>query len=237
MIRIIPSAQRYHFETDWLSTYWHFSFDHYFDAENTQFSVLRVFNDDVIRPGGGFPMHGHRDMEIVTYVLEGRLEHRDGMGNVGVIAPGEVQRMSAGTGVRHSEYNASKEEPCHLLQLWLLPARKGLEPSWEQKRFTREQRTGRLLPVAVPVEHREEKGAVGVHQDATIYASLLPAGQTATHALAPGRHAYLFLIAGQLQVNDPALRAGDQARISDESTLRLAAPPDAPADFLLLDLP
>ena len=130
MIQVIRNAERYHFETDWLSTYWHFSFDHYYDPANVSFGPLRVFNDDVIRPGGGFPQHGHREMEIVTYVIEGQLEHHDDLGNVGVISPGEIQRMSAGTGIRHSEYNASQEKPVHLVQLWVLPAVKNLKPSW-----------------------------------------------------------------------------------------------------------
>src|SRR3990172_7538164 len=187
MIQVIRNKDRYHFETDWLSTYWHFSFDHYYDPANVQFGPLRVFNDDVIRPGGGFPLHGHKEMEIVTYVIEGELEHRDSMGNVGRIRPGEVQRMSAGTGVRHSEYNASKEKPVRLVQLWVLPAVKGLEPSWEQKKFTREERSGKLLPVAVPAGKADGKGAVKIQQDATIYASVLRSGDSVTHKLGKGR--------------------------------------------------
>jgi len=243
MIQVIRSDERYHFETDWLSTYWHFSFDHYYDPANVSFGPLRVFNDDVIRPAGGFPMHGHREMEIVTYIIEGRLEHRDDMDNVGVISPGEIQRMSAGTGVRHSEYNASKEKPVHLVQLWILPAVKNLEPSWEQQRFSFEARTGKLLPIAVPAAQADKKsnGAVRVHQDATIYTSVLRPSDSTTHALAAGRRAYLFVIAGELQVNGETLRAGDQARVSTERALQLAGPaklaPGSAADFLLLDLP
>lgn len=239
MIQIIRSGERYHFETDWLSTYWHFSFDHYRDPKNVHFGPLRVFNDDIIRPGGGFPMHPHREMEIVTYVIEGRLEHRDSMGNVGQIGPGEVQRMSAGTGVRHSEYNASDAEPVHLLQLWVIPATEGLKPSWEQRQFTPEARRGRLLPVAVPAEKATANGAVRIHQDATIFASRLEPGQSAAHSIAGGRRAYLFVISGAVELNGERLEAGDQARVTETAELHLAAPRDAaePAELLLLDLP
>ena len=236
MIQVIPADQRYHFETDWLSTYWHFSFDHYHDPANVQFGPLRVFNDDTIRGGGGFPTHGHREMEIITYVTEGELEHRDSMGNVGRIGPGELQRMSAGTGVRHSEYNASPTEPLRLVQLWILPAVKGLEPSWEQLRFSREQRTGKLLPVAVPAESSKANGAVKIHQNATIYASILRPGDSVTHKLRRGRRAYLFVINGELELNGQRLAAGDQARITNESTLALAAR-KGDTELLLLDLP
>ncbi len=240
MFQIIRSDQRYHFETDWLSTYWHFSFDHYYDSDNVSFGPLRVFNDDVVRPGGGFPMHPHRKMEIVTYILEGQLEHRDDLGNVGRIGPGEVQRMSAGTGIRHSEYNASPQAPVHLLQLWILPAVKGLKPSWEQKRFNLAERAGRLLPVVVPATETDSgtDGPLRIHQDATIYTSLLRPGESFEHALAPGRRAYLFVVSGELEVNQETLGVGDQARISSEGALKLAVPAShAPADFLLLDLP
>ncbi len=244
MVQVIRSADRYHFETDWLSTYWHFSFDHYHDPANMSFGPLRVFNDDVIRPAGGFPFHGHREMEIVTYVIDGTLEHRDDLGNVGVITPGEIQRMSAGTGVRHSEYNASKAKPLHLVQLWILPAVKNLPPSWEQERFSLDARSSKLLPIAVPADGGEKlpPGTVRIHQDATIYTALLRPGDSVMHALAAGRRAYLFLIAGELQVNNETLRPGDQARIISERTLRLTAPAEArkdaaAADFLLLDLP
>jgi redox-sensitive bicupin YhaK (pirin superfamily) len=239
MIHIIRSGERYHFETDWLSTYWHFSFDHYRDPKNVHFGPLRVFNDDVIRPGGGFPMHPHREMEIVTYVIEGRLEHRDSMGNVGQIGPGEVQRMSAGTGVRHSEYNASETEPVHLVQLWVIPATEGLEPSWEQREFTPEERRGRLLPVAVPAETASPDGAVRIHQDATIYASRLEPRQSAAHTIARGRRAYLFVISGAVELNGERLAAGDQARVTETPELRLTVPREAsePAELLLLDLP
>jgi quercetin 2,3-dioxygenase len=251
MIQIVRSDERYHFETDWLSTYWHFSFDHYHDPSNVHFGPLRVFNDDIIRPGGGFPMHSHREMEIITYVIEGRLEHRDSMGNIGQIGPGEVQRMSAGTGVRHSEYNASDSDPVRLVQLWVIPAGKGLEPSWEQRQFTAEERRGRLLPVAVPAFAEKHatagkpadgvtvNGAVRIHQDTTIYAARLELGQSVTHRLGDGRRAYLFVISGSAELNGERLDAGDQARITETPELRMAVPRDAaaPAELLLLDLP
>ncbi len=241
MIQIIRNKDRYHFETDWLSTYWHFSFDHYHDPANESFGPLRVFNDDVIKPATGFPFHSHREMEIVTYIIEGQLEHKDSMGNVGVIAPGEVQRMSAGTGVRHSEYNASKDNPVHLIQLWILPAKRGLEPSWEQKQFSLADRQGKLLPIALPANGtpKNDAHAVRIHQDVTIYTSALAPRQSVTHALAKDRRAYLFVIDGELNVNGKTLKAGDQGRITKESELTLAAPTNsgAPADFMLIDLP
>ena len=232
MIQIILSAERYHFESDWLSTYWHFSFDHYYDPENVHFGPLRVFNDDVIQPAGGFPMHSHGEMEILTYVLEGKLEHRDSLGNRGVIVAGEVQRMSAGTGIRHSEYNASDSGPVHLLQFWIQPAERGLEPSWEQKRFARAEREGKLLAV---VSGNPQDGAVKIHQDATVFVSALGVGQEVAHELASGRRAYLFVIEGKVMLNGRPVEGGDQARVSDETKLTLAAVQSS--ELLLIDLP
>jgi quercetin 2,3-dioxygenase len=257
MIQLIRSKDRYHIENEWLSAYWHFSFDHYRDPANISFGPLRVFNNDTVAPGGGFPFHPHREMEIVTYLIQGQLEHRDTMGNTGVITPGEIQRMSAGTGLRHSEFNPSEDEPTQLVQLWLFPAVPGLTPSWEQKRYPQEGRAGKLLPIAVPASTADKPAhAVEIHQDATIYTSLLASGQSVTHALAPGplltqaglpaealaktgRRGYIFVIGGELQLNGETLRAGDQARIAEERELRLAGPANgaAPADFLLLNLP
>jgi redox-sensitive bicupin YhaK (pirin superfamily) len=232
MINVIKSAERYHFESDWLSTYWHFSFDHYFDPNNVQFGPLRVFNDDVVQPASGFPMHAHREMEIVTYVIDGELEHKDSTGAFDRIRSGEVQRMSAGTGIRHSEYNPSPDTPVHLLQMWVLPATSGLEPGYEQKRFNKEQRTGRLLAIA---SGRDEPGAVLIHQDATFYISLIRPDDDISHRLAQGRRAYLFVIEGELRVNDRPLSSGDQARVTAESELQLKA--SSPAEVLLIDLP
>jgi redox-sensitive bicupin YhaK (pirin superfamily) len=240
MIQIIRSSDRYHIENEWLSAYWHFSFDHYNDPANVSFGPLRVFNNDTIAPGGGFPAHPHREMEIVTYVIQGQLEHRDTLGNSGILSPGEIQRMSAGTGLRHAEFNPSPDEPTQIVQLWLFPAVPKLTPSWEQKGYPTDERVGRLLPIAVPAGAAHKPNhAVELHQDAIIYTSLLTQRQSVTHTLAPGRRAYLFVIGGDLEVNGRKLHAGDQARITEESALDLAGPSNgaAPADFLLLDLP
>jgi redox-sensitive bicupin YhaK (pirin superfamily) len=231
MKQIIRSKDRYHHEMDWLSTYWHFSFDHYYDPANLSFGPLRVFNDDVIQPGTGFPPHSHRDMEIITYVLEGELEHQDNLGNRGRIHPGEIQVMSAGTGITHAEYNPSKSDLLHLLQIWVLPRTHSLKPRWEQREFSKVERQGRLLPVV--------SGAAGdtlrIDQDAVISIAALDPGQSVTHDVRPGRRAYAFVIGGALDVNGDALAAGDQARITDESRFVLAA--SAPTDLILLDLP
>jgi len=242
MIQTIRSEDRYHLETDWLSTNWHFSFDHYHDPKNMNFGPLRVFNDDTVAPAGGFPFHSHREMEIVTYVIDGALEHKDSMGNTGVIRPGEIQRMSAGTGVRHSEFNPSAKDPVHLIQLWIMPAVQHLRPSWEQKSFSLSDRKGRLLPIAVPAGKNGSTNSTGVqiHQDATIYTSLLTPGQSVMHKLGQGRRAYIFVIRGNLNLNGEILAAGDQARVSSERELQLSTASSSsstPADFLLLDLP
>src|SRR5260221_9163152 len=183
------------------------------------FGPLRVFNDDVVAPAGGFPFHSHREMEIVTYIIDGALEHRDNMGNIGVIRPGEIQRMSAGTGVVHSEYNTSKNWPVHFLQLWIMPAVKHLQPAWEQKSFSLAERSGKLLPIAVPAGSNgssataSAKGAVQIHQDARIFTSLLGPGQSTTHQIGEGRRAYIFVIGGELQPNRETPHAGGPARL------------------------
>ena len=232
MIKVIKSEDRYHADFGWLSTYWHFSFDTYHDPSNMSWGALRVFNDDVIRPGQGFGSHPHRDMEIVTYVLEGELEHRDNQGNTGVVHPGEVQVMSAGTGIDHSEYNHSKEHPVHLLQLWIMPRTKGLKPRWEQRQFTQAERSGTLLPV---VSDGEVPGTLHIDQNAAIYIATLKAGQSVVHKSRPGRKAYVFVIAGEFSLNGAPVKAGDQARISDEPELNLKAVEDG--EVILLDLP
>lgn len=244
MVQVIRSADRHHLDAGWLSTHWHFSFSDYYDPKNISFGPLRVFNDDVIQPATGFPAHPHKEMEIVTYVIDGTLEHTDSMGNKGQIKPGEIQRMSAGTGLRHSEYNASKTDPLHLVQLWIIPAKSRLTPSWEQKQFSIEARSGKLLPIAVP-EGQQVDGAVSIHQDATIYTSLLSDGQTAKLPLDAGRRAYIFVVNGELKLEAQngsknakpvTLSAGDQARVTDANALTLSGGATA-ADFLLLDLP
>lgn len=232
MIQIIKNAERYHFETDWLSTYWHFSFDHYYDPRNMGFGPLRVFNDDVVQPSSGFPTHPHSEMEIITYVLEGELEHKDSTGAFDRIRPGEVQRMSAGTGIRHSEYNPSAEHPVHLLQVWVTPAVSNLPPSYEQLRFTKEERTGRLLAIA---SGGDMPGTVKVHQDTTFYVSSLRPSDEVAHELGEGRRAYLFVVSGRVSLNGQALGGGDQARISDERNLLLKAEEDS--ELMLIDLP
>jgi len=232
MIKVIKSNDRYHADFGWLSTYWHFSFDTYHDPSNMSWGALRVFNDDVIHPGQGFGSHPHRDMEIITYVLEGELEHRDNQGNIGVIHSGEVQVMSAGTGIVHSEYNHSKERPVHLLQLWIMPRTKGLNPRWEQRQFTLAERSGTLLPV---VSDGKDPGILHIDQDTTIYVSALKAGQAVVHKSRAGRKAYVFANSGELWLNGTLLTGGDQARIADEPELNLRA--TTGAELMLLDLP
>jgi redox-sensitive bicupin YhaK (pirin superfamily) len=232
MIQVIRSDERHHENHGWLDTRWHFSFADYYDPENEQWGALRVFNDDVIQPGQGFGMHPHRDMEIVTYVLSGSLEHRDSLGHRGVIGPGEVQVMSAGRGIRHSEYNASKTDPLHLLQLWIFPRHNGLEPRWEQRIFPPEERSGRLLPV---VSDGGTPGTLAIDQDAQIFIARLGSGEKDAHSLRAGRKAYLFVISGDVNANGKKLSAGDQARIADEREIRLVA--TRKAELILLDLP
>ncbi|MGH7351842.1 MAG: pirin family protein [Candidatus Methylomirabilales bacterium] len=232
MIKILTGKERHHRDLGWLSTYWHFSFDDYYDPTNMTWGALRVFNDDIIQPGQGFGAHPHRDMEIVTYVLDGELEHQDNQGNRGVIRAGEVQVMSAGAGIVHAEYNHSTEHPVHLLQLWITPRTKGLPPRWEQRRFTVEERMGKLLPV---VSGGDVPETLIFDQDALIYVSSLRAGQEVTHKSRPSRKAYLFVITGSLTVNGTPLAAGDQARIADEPELALQA--TEAAALIFLDLP
>lgn len=232
MIELRSSQERGHADHGWLDTYHTFSFADYHDPQHMGFSVLRVINEDRVQPGQGFPTHGHRDMEIVTYVLEGALEHKDSLGNGSVIRPGDVQRMSAGTGVLHSEFNASGEELVHLLQIWILPDRRGLAPSYEQKRFPDSQKRGRLRLVASP-DGRE--GSVTIHQDAYLYATRLEAGEIVTHCLAPGRRAYVHVARGEAELNGQQLSAGDGAKIVAEESVRIRS--ESGTEVLLFDLP
>lgn len=229
MITIRKSNERGHFDHGWLNTFHTFSFADYFDPKNMGFRDLRVINEDTVAPGGGFGTHGHRDMEIVTYVLEGTLAHRDSMGNGGAIRPGEVQRMSAGTGVRHSEMNASDQEPVHLLQIWILPERNGITPSYEQKQFDASERRGQLRLIASP---DARNGAVKVHQDVEIYSSLLD-NQKVTHTFKPGRHGWIQVARGEAEVNGQKLSAGDGAAVSDEKSVEITG---RGAEVLLFDL-
>ncbi len=231
MIRIRKAAERGHFDHGWLNTYHTFSFADYYDPAHMGFRSLRVINDDRVQPGAGFGMHGHRDMEIVTYVLEGTLEHRDSMGNGERIRAGELQRMTAGTGVRHSEFNPSDREWVHLYQIWLLPERAGLPPSYEQRAFTEEEKRGRFRLVASP---DGADSALTIRQDARLYlASLLP-GEAASHPLRPGRAAWLQVLRGNVNVHRHALSAGDGAALTDEAAVAVEAA--GPAELLLFDL-
>ncbi|HYY06430.1 MAG TPA: pirin family protein [Candidatus Limnocylindria bacterium] len=231
MVSVRPSAERGRSELGWLSSRHTFSFADYRDPRHMGFSSLRVINEDRVQPGAGFPTHGHHDMEIVTYVVEGALEHEDSMGNGSVIRPGEVQRMTAGTGVTHSEYNPSRTEPVHFLQIWILPERQGLAPGYEQRAFSAAELQGRLRVVA---SRDGRDGAVTVHQDARLFAARLAPGEEIVHALAPGRHAWVQVVRGELALDGTALAAGDGAAVSD--TARLALSARASSELLLFDL-
>ena len=231
MMHIRRSRDRGHFDHGWLDTYHTFSFGDYDDPRHVEFRALRVLNEDVVAPDKGFPAHPHRDMEIVTYVLEGALRHRDSMGNGSVIRPGDVQRMSAGTGVTHSEHNSSTSEPVHLLQIWIYPEHNGLAPGYEQKAFSDAEKRGRLRLVASP-DGRE--GSVTIHQDAELYATLLAAGETVRQEGKPGRHAWVQVARGSVKLNGQELSAGDGAALSGETTILLTGVRDAEA--LLFDL-
>jgi redox-sensitive bicupin YhaK (pirin superfamily) len=213
MQEVRKSNERGYADHGWLKSFHTFSFADYFDPKHVEFGALRVINEDRVAPGRGFGAHGHRDMEIVSYVLEGALEHKDSIGTGSVIRPGDVQRMSAGTGVRHSEMNASPSELVHFLQIWLLPAQPGLAPSYEQKTFSDVEKRGRLRLVASP-DGRE--GSVTLHTDAALYAGLFDAGERAEHALAEGRHAFVHVARGKAKVNGVELGEGDSVAMSGE---------------------
>lgn len=232
MITLRKAAERGHADHDWLRTWHTFSFADYHDPRQMGWSALRVINEDIVAPGRGFGMHGHRDMEIVTWVLDGALEHKDSLGNGAVIGPGEAQRMSAGKGVLHSEFNPSQEKATHLLQIWIEPSVRGVRPSYEQTFFPPEERRGRLRLIASG-DGRE--GSVTIHQDAALYTALLAPGEAVRHALAPGRHAYLHVARGAVGLKSQSLRDGDGAKIADETDLEIAATQDA--EILLFDLP
>ena len=235
MITVRPSGERGHANHGWLDTFHTFSFGDYHDPAHMGFRALRVINEDRVQPGRGFPTHPHADMEIVTYVLAGALAHKDSMGTGSTIRPGEVQRMSAGTGITHSEYNASQTEPVHLLQIWILPARRGLRPEYEQKAFPEAERRGRLRLIA---SEDGAEGSVTVHQDVRLYASTLASGEHVAHALAAGRSAWAQVARGGVRLNGTALAAGDGAAVSGESRLEIAANGAAgtASEILLFDL-
>jgi quercetin 2,3-dioxygenase len=232
MLQIRRADERGHFDHGWLNTYHTFSFGGYRDRNFMGFSALRVMNEDFVEAGHGFGTHPHADMEIVTYVLSGALEHKDSMGNGEVLRPGEFQRMSAGTGITHSEFNPSTSEPVHLYQIWLLPERRGITPSYEQKRFAEEERHNQLRLVA---SHDANDGSLRIHQDARIYLSTLSDGATVEHALAPHRHAWLQVLRGGVSLNGESLSTSDGAAIGDEN--RLAIKADGDAEIMLFDLP
>lgn len=231
MIQKIKAADRFHIESDWLSAYWLFSFDRYYDPANINFGPLRVFNHDTVAPQSGFPTHPHREMEIVTYILEGELTHTDSTGGRGVIHAGEVQRMTSGTGVAHSEINASKAK-ARLLQMWVTPDEYGLTPSYEQKQFTPEDRAGRLFPIA---SGDKAGGAVHINQDATFYVSSLKPGNGVEHSLEKGRRAFVYVIDGEIELNGETFEAGDQARITETGKIEIRGL--KPSEIILIDLP
>jgi quercetin 2,3-dioxygenase len=231
MISVRNSAQRGTTKIDWLDSRHSFSFGDYYDPRHIGFGPLRVINEDFVQPGEGFGMHPHRDMEIITYIVSGALEHRDSLGTGSVIRPGDVQRMTAGTGIRHSEFNPSANEPVHLLQIWIQPAQKNLEPSYEERTFSDDERRGKLRLIAAS---GGGDGAVSIHQDVNLYASLLDSGQSVTHDLANGRTAWLQLIKGEITLNGANLTPGDGAAIADERSLKIVT--TEPSELLLFDL-
>src|SRR5260370_32730520 len=229
MIHIRPGNERGQSRLDWLDSRHSFSFGDYYDPANMGFRSLRVINDDWVGAGGGFGMHPHRDMEIITYVLDGSLEHRDSLGTGSVIQLGEVQRMTAGTGIRHSEFNPSEKTPVHLLQIWLLPEKKGLTPAYEQKSFSA---NGHGLELVAARDGRD--GAVTIHQDVDLFACRLKEGERIQHRVQPGRHGWVQITRGEVSLNGQRLTAGDGAALSDEPAVEVTAA--KPAEFLLFDL-
>jgi len=231
MILLRPSHERGHMNHGWLSTHHTFSFGEYNDPKHMGFRSLRVINEDFVAPGQGFGKHPHRDMEIITYIVKGQLKHEDSMGNGEVITPGEVQHMSAGSGVQHSEFNPSNTEPVHLLQIWIQPAERGITPGYSQKRFADTERHNRLRIVASP---DGADGSIPINQDASLFAMNLDAGSDVSHEFAPGRHGWVQVIRGEIDVNGTKLSAGDGAAISDEKSITITASNDV--ELLLFDL-
>ena len=232
MITIRKATERGSTRMGWLTSYHSFSFNRYYDPEHVHFGPLRVLNDDFVAPGTGFGMHPHDNMEIITYVLSGEVEHRDSTGTHSVIRAGDVQRMSAGTGVVHSEYNRSTDEELHLLQIWLLPYKRGLAPSYDQRSFDAARRRNTLLRV---VDGDSRGDALTMHQHASMFVSALENGKTVEHALDPGRGAYLFIAAGTASANGVQLEEGDAVMVRDEAILAVSATQDA--ELVLFDLP
>jgi redox-sensitive bicupin YhaK (pirin superfamily) len=228
MLQVRPSEERGRHKLSWLDTHFTFSFDQYYDPEHVQFRSLRVLNEDTVAPGQGFGMHPHRDMEILTWILDGTLEHRDNMGTSAVIRPGELQHMTAGTGVMHSEFNPSPKVPVHLLQIWIVPERKGLKPAYEQLAFTDAELRGKFHLVAGP------EAPITIRQDANLYITRLDEGTEAAHALKSGRHAWVQIARGKVILNGRELKAGDGVALSNESEVRVKAV--EASEVLLFDL-
>jgi redox-sensitive bicupin YhaK (pirin superfamily) len=233
MIRVRHAGERGTANLGWLDSRHTFSFGHYYDPNHMGFGPLRVINEDRVRAGGGFDTHGHRDMEIISYVLDGALEHKDSIGTGSVIRPGDVQVMSAGTGIRHSEFNHSKNDPVHFLQIWVMPDRQGLKPRYDQKNFSTAEKRGRLRLVGSP-DGRD--GSIVIHQDAEIYASLLASGEAVTHVLRPGRRGWVQVVRGAVEVNGTAVSTGDGVAVQDEPTLAITSRADG-SEVLVFDLP
>ena len=231
MIALRKASERGHANHGWLESYHSFSFADYYDPQHMGFATLRVINEDYVQPGKGFGTHGHRDMEIITYILEGALEHKDSMGNGSVIRPGDVQRMSAGTGVQHSEFNPSPSALVHLLQIWIEPNVTGIQPSYEEKHFDAASKRGRLRLIA---SGDGRDGSVMVHQDARVYAALIDGAERISHPLAAGRSAYVHVARGKVTVNSQPLVAGDALKAGSESTLVMEN--GGQAEVLLVDL-
>ena len=231
MIRVRKASERGHFDHGWLDTHHTFSFARYYDPRHMGFRALRVINEDRVQPRQGFGTHGHEDMEIVTYVLAGAVAHRDSLGTGSTLRPGELQRMTAGTGITHSEFNPSPSEPVHFYQIWLLPEQEGLEPSYEQKAIPEAVRRNRLRLVASP-DGRD--GSLTIRQDARLFLASLDGGREVSHELTPDRHAWLQVLRGNVSLNGLSLSAGDGAAVSDESSLAITA--DGPSEVLLFDL-
>lgn len=231
MIQVRRAGERGHANHGWLDTNHTFSFAGYYDPRYMGFRDLRVINDDRVAPGMGFGTHGHRDMEIISYVLEGALQHRDGMGTGSVIRPGDVQRMSAGTGVRHSEFNGSETEPVHFLQIWIIPEREGIEPGYEEKHFSDEEKRNTLRLIA---SRDGRDGSLTIHADASVYATLLDTGHEVTHPIAEGRHVWVHVARGTAILNGEQLAAGDGAAVTEERSISLVGEQDA--EVLVFDL-
>jgi redox-sensitive bicupin YhaK (pirin superfamily) len=231
MIQLRRAEERGHANHGWLDTRHTFSFATYHDANHMGFRTLRVINEDRVTAGQGFGTHPHRDMEIITYILQGQLEHKDSMGHGSIIKPGDVQRMSAGTGVMHSEFNPSATEPVHLLQIWIFPESKGIEPSYEQKTFSREDKLGRLRLIA---SQDGRDGSVTIHQDAAVYAAVLEPGNEIAMPIQPDRHVWVQVARGEVQLGEYTLKAGDGAAVSDEPEIALTGLKEG--EILLFDL-